>query len=362
MPLKRHPNKIIEREGVNYIRSLVESANCIVTEIDTRDDLGIDCYIDFTINDFATGFTISAQIKSGKSFKDSRGYKIVAGRDHLDRWANHTLQVAGLVYDPDKKCAFWISISDYLRDHPEAVTKASHTIRLSNTNVLNEHTFESFRTYFINRITDYKTFENFGRSLNEFSDFANPERCYNGLKSLFSNHRDKEAAWTYIITSFEHIQAIGIKGNILGMLSNFLDNGNIFWNSQSQEYAHYQMSSIRTHVANTIKKHFSPGSVEQAISFLKDGITRHAFPYLVFLVLNQVEGIDEIIHKLASNESRSIEERQHLYWLYAHFAQHRSKEFAIARIRDFVSKNPDDDGILRGTIETIEREGYIQTG
>lgn len=362
MPLVRHPNKVTERAGVNYIQTVVEQANSVFNPIHQENDLGIDCYIDFTIDNYATGFTVCAQIKSGESFKDSLGYKIPASKSHIQRWAESILPVVGFVYDPGTQCAYWVSISDYLHKNLELLNKESHVIRVPADNTFRSDTFASFRNHFKSAIEEYKSYENYGRSLDEFADFTSPYRCYNGLKSLFSNHKSRKATWTYIITCFEHITEPGIQGNILGVLSNFLDNPNVFWSTQNPAYEHYQRSSVRYHVLNTIKEGFSRNAVYKATGFLKDGINQGTFSHLVFLVLNEVNKIEETVYDLAVSHEMPSDDRQHLCWLYAHFAQHHSPEKVVTQIRDFVVKYGDDDGVLIAVADTIEKDGYIQTG
>jgi hypothetical protein len=361
MPLKRPATKVTERTGVNYVRTLVENANSVFNEIDQGNDLGIDCYIDFTIDNNTTGFSICAQIKSGDSYKDKSGYKIPADRAHMERWAESLLPVVGLVYDPSEGCAFWISISDYLRDNPHLLNSKSHTIRVSKDNKLNTSTFLSFRTNQISRITEYKSYENFGRSLDEFSCFNNPSKCYNGLKALFSNHGDRYAAWLYITMGLEYVCEEGIQVNILGMVSNFVIE-DVLWDSRKGEFTRYQKSMLREEVLRTISKHFTSNSVKIAITFLRYGINRGSLSHRIFLLLDKIGGIDDIVYSLADNNNIPLEDRQHLYWLYAHFAQHRSKEKALMRIRQFISDFGDEDGILLGTIETIEQQRFIPTG
>ncbi|WP_394347977.1 DUF4365 domain-containing protein [Ilyomonas limi] len=47
------------------------------------------------------------QIKSGSSYKDSKGYKIPVNKQHLAYWYNPINPIIGIVYAPDLKKAFW---------------------------------------------------------------------------------------------------------------------------------------------------------------------------------------------------------------------------------------------------------------
>ncbi len=362
MTTKRTFNKITEKVGVKYIRSVVESHNCIYQAIDLENDQGNDCFIEFIDNNTATSFCVFAQIKSGKSYKDKSGYKIPADSDHLQYWANHILPIAGIVYDLDLEKAYWVNITEYLKSNSQIIPKNSHNIRIDRINEFSPETFPHFKEHFTQYSQEYKNYENFGRSLEAFTNLAQPEICYTGLKSLFANHRERQASWYYIILNFGNIREKGIQMNILGMLSNYLDNSTVFWNSE--DYMHYQASTIRLRIAEFIDELFTSNAIKSSLGYLKEGIAKGSFAYLVFLVLNQINDIHEVIYQLAFSEDIEPDERNKLFWLYIHFAQHRSIDNTIAAIDDFLIRYPNNDEayLFQGIKETIINEGYIQTG
>jgi hypothetical protein len=362
MTTKRNSNKPIENLGVEFIKSIVKSHNCIYQAISLNNDQGNDCFIEFIDNNIATSFCVFAQIKSGKSYKDKTGYKIPADLDHLQYWNNHLLPIAGIVFDVDLERAYWVNITEYLKVNPQILLNKSHNIRVDRNNELSLKNFSLFRVHFTNYSRDYKNYENFGRSLEAFTNIAQPEICYTGLKSLFANHRERQASWYYIILNFANIREKGIQINILGMLSNYLENSTVFWNSE--DYLHYQASSIRLKIADFINELFTPKAVKVSLSYLKDGIAKGSFAYLVFLVLNQLNDIHDIIYQLALSKDIELNERNNLFWLYIHFAQHRSIERTIAAIDDFLIKYPNNEEayLFEGIKETIIKDGYIQTG
>lgn len=52
------------KAGINYVRTIVESHNCIFQKIDQENDVGIDALIEVVKNERPTGNFIAAQIKS----------------------------------------------------------------------------------------------------------------------------------------------------------------------------------------------------------------------------------------------------------------------------------------------------------
>ncbi len=65
--MKYPKTKIIEQEGINYIAYVVNQMGCIWRET-TKNDIGIDGYIELIENGESNGFIIGVQCKSGESF------------------------------------------------------------------------------------------------------------------------------------------------------------------------------------------------------------------------------------------------------------------------------------------------------
>ncbi|PWK80446.1 uncharacterized protein DUF4365 [Mucilaginibacter oryzae] len=362
MSTKRSQNKATEKLGLKYIQSVVEEHNCIFQAIDLENDQGNDCFIEFIDNNIATSFCVFAQIKSGKTYKDKSGYKIPADSDHLQYWINHILPIVGIVYDLEFNKAYWVNITEYLKVNPQVLLNKSHNIRIDKCNEFSAETFSYFKEHFIVYSLEYKNYENFGRSLEAFSEVANPDICYKGLKSLFANHRERQASWYYIVLNIANIKEKAILGNILGMLSNYLDNPTVLW--KAKDYSHYQLSTIGVKVKEYINQLFTAETVRASLCFLKDGIVKGSFSYLVFLVLKEVRGIQDIVYELALAENLELDERNRLFWLYIHFDQYISGNKTISAIDDFLVRYPDNDEafLFEGIKDTIVRDGYIQTG
>ncbi len=362
MSTKRNSNIAIERKGIRFIQSIVEDNDCIFHEIDLRNDQGNDCYIELINDNVATGFTVLAQIKSGKSYKDKSGYKIPADNAHLTYWSNCVNPVVGIVYDKEKNQAYWENISEYLKNHPDVLLQEHHTIRISQENVFDNAYFEFFIRYFIDYIKAYKSFENYGRSLNQFSQVEAPSVCYEGLKSLFSNHRDRNSSWFYIIANFGKIAEIGIHKNILGMLGNFAENPHIFWHRGNMEY--YPSNEMSNFIADLVNKYFDERCIKIAISFLKEGVVRGSFPFLVYLVLCWKKDIHVILRQIMQKDNLEEDERNLFFWLYIHFAHRVDVNNTILEIEQYLANYPDDNDnyLFQGMMESIKNDGFIQIG
>jgi len=135
--------------GVNLIKSFADENDCYFHEIVQENDVGIDAFIEFTKDSENTGRCIAVQIKNGNSFfnKDKSICKIPID-NHYKYWENHSLDVYGIVCDYDRKLAFWVSITDYLKDYKEDI----ETGKLKNitfpTMKINELNSKTFATIF----------------------------------------------------------------------------------------------------------------------------------------------------------------------------------------------------------------------
>lgn len=331
-------NKFIEDSGSTYANKIVRENNCIYQEVDLKNDQGNDCYIEFITDEVATSFCVFAQIKSGKSYRDKSGYKIPANKDHMAYWNNHTNPVAGIVYDETKQEAFWVNISEYLSTNPHVLEQKSHTIRVASENSFSD--FDSFKQHFKEYIQLYKSFKNYGKSLDNFAQLYNPFICYDGFKSLYSNHRNRSSAWFYMIASFGKIKEPGIQRNILGVISNYISSDDILWTTDNLEFL--QKDNIKNDISKYLSQCFGKEELEIAIEFIREGIVKGGYNYLVFKVLSLIENIHLILLDITYSES-DPGMRDFDFWLFVHLSQWKSKEFTLQKIEEYFENFPDAD-------------------
>lgn len=63
MTTKRKRSQATSRDGVNFVRRLVERQNSTFQEIDLHNDLGNDAYVEFVVEENTTGCCVALQIK-----------------------------------------------------------------------------------------------------------------------------------------------------------------------------------------------------------------------------------------------------------------------------------------------------------
>ena len=99
MPKRKRLNAI-ERDGVNYVRSIIENANSIFNEIHRENDYGNDGFIELVDGENVTGKFLLVQIKSGKTYNSKSSCSIPADEDHFKYWCSHKLPVIDIMEGP----------------------------------------------------------------------------------------------------------------------------------------------------------------------------------------------------------------------------------------------------------------------
>lgn len=112
--MKLRKNRKTERAAVNAVRTFFEANNCVFQEVDIGNDYGKDAYVDYAVDSNVTGICFAVQIKGGASYKSSKGYIIPLDAAHAKVWAQSTIPIIGIVYDPIDKMLRWCNISKFL--------------------------------------------------------------------------------------------------------------------------------------------------------------------------------------------------------------------------------------------------------
>lgn len=192
MTTKRKRTQATSRDGINFVRRLVERQNSTFQEIDLHNDLGNDAYLEFVVEENATGCCVVLQIKSGRSYRSgSDRYCFQSDRDHFEYWASHTLPVLAVIFDPEREKAVWVDITEHLRVTPSIIAEGPYTIYADRD--FSEPAFPEFRKHCLRYREEYGREANFGRALESFTVREDVERCFDGLGALFAYHRHQLA-------------------------------------------------------------------------------------------------------------------------------------------------------------------------
>jgi hypothetical protein len=147
--MRTHSNRVTSRDGVNVTRLFFEHCGCTFQEIDQQHDFGKDAYIDLADEAGFTPLCVALQVKSGVSYRNSKGDYVVPVEKHSEFWRRSTVPVFGIVYDPDDSQIRWVDLTGYLRANPE---QSDGSIPVSGRHTLDQ---QSLRGAFTNAVRAY---------------------------------------------------------------------------------------------------------------------------------------------------------------------------------------------------------------
>ena len=206
------------REGINFVRAIVEQSNCIFQEIDQHNDYGCDCLIELVEDESPKGFTVAAQIKSGSSFVSKKCCTLKATRSQRNYWANHSLAVVGIVYDPKENTAYWTEISSPKPSRYSPITvEPPFDIRFRKTEI-NQFDRTGFQQFFIPSMKgDCPKLV-----LTEAIDFSlrtDFSLHALGVHCLIAQHGQNPQAWDILFQLFEERKVSEMTDEVLDWLS-----------------------------------------------------------------------------------------------------------------------------------------------
>ena len=103
-------SSVIGEAGVALVQVIVAEQLGWIVRPQLHADKGIDAHLEVVQDDKATGRLLALQVKSGKSrFRESTadGFVFRPKAKHVKYWLRHSLPVAVVLVDVDKKIAYW---------------------------------------------------------------------------------------------------------------------------------------------------------------------------------------------------------------------------------------------------------------
>jgi hypothetical protein len=117
LPTRRKTSST-EKVGVNFVRQVVEAANCIFHEIHHENDYGNDAFVEIVDGEEVTGICVGVQVKSGSSYCTPTSCRIPYSAKQAHYWSNHSLGVLGVVFDPAENVAYWTELKAHCKRTP----------------------------------------------------------------------------------------------------------------------------------------------------------------------------------------------------------------------------------------------------
>jgi hypothetical protein len=349
MTTKRKRTQSTSREGINFVRSLVESQNSTFQEIDLNNDLGNDAYVEFVVDENATGCCVALQIKSGKSYQTANGqFAFQSDRDHFEYWSSHTLPVLAVIFDPSNKRATWVDITNHLTLNPTYITNGPYIIYAYNE--FSESTFQEFRNHCLQYRDHYSQESNFGRALKSFSIREDIERCYDGLSALFAYHRNQLPTWYYLISCLSNYKEHPILRSLIARLCHIPGHGDIFWNKNNRID-----EEVRLNARAFMRERFNRTDALTLLSAIDEsGIDRGTIGQSVHSLIEMLEDSIAIMESIAIDPNNNERVRHSAILFATSSAQQYSPEVALQlldRLRPFI-----EDNGLKDVIDWLEWE------
>ncbi len=359
MTTKRKRSRATEREGVNYVRGIVEAGNSTFTEIGQGNDLGNDAYIEFTLREDATGCCIVVQIKSGSSHfsRDGRRATLRGDRDHFEYWSSHLLPVGAVIFDPRKNKAAWFDVTAHLAANPEQVANGTWSISVTEPREFSAATFHEFRDHFLQYRDQYRQDAHFGRSLEKFSNLGDPEACLDGIRSLFSFHRQRLASWYFVISCFRYFRGHRLRRTLVHALCHIPGHGDIYWHD-----GNIIDSPTRRTASSLIRDKFGREEMLGLLEVVDEwGYERGTIGQCVHAIIDLVEDRTRILGSIAFDIDVEEEARAAALWLLIYYTQGDSPSEAISFIKQYIQKFPHDEHntVLREMARIIEEHGSV---
>lgn len=280
MPIYKQ-SAVTSKDGINFVRTVIEGAGSLFLKIEQESDLGIDALIEFIRDERPLNKQIAVQIKSGSSYYDPASEECAFPiGDHLSYWSSHPLPVFGIVYVPSLKSAFWININRYLEFSSE-----SKSIRFAATRA-NRLDQTSFGVLFMPAVLG----ETPALSFEEAVLLANsdrPSEMYLGLLVLFRRYPNDHAFWERLLSLIRSLSPEEIPPVWIYWLAHIPGHGDIAYYGETpgpevRAYVRGQLASFGHDEAVKLLRIIDPesgigrGTIGQSVEAIVSSLPDHA--------------------------------------------------------------------------------------
>ena len=218
---------ITAKEGINFVRGVVESGGSLFLKIEQENDLGIDAILEFIDNGRPLNKQIAVQIKSGKSYYTHEAKECAFPiASHRNYWSRYPLPVFGLVYVPALQTAYWLNIKHYLEVNPVATV-----IRFQATEA-NKFNSPTFKNLFLSEVVGKTPVLDFEEAFT-LAHSQEPAEIYLGLLVLFRRFPNKTAVWDELVRTFIERPTAEIPPVLLYWLAHIPGHGDIFYHGET---------------------------------------------------------------------------------------------------------------------------------
>lgn len=306
---------ITAKQGINFIRTIVEYSGCLFHKIEQENDLGIDCLIEFIHDEKPANKSIAVQVKSGPSYfnKDSNECLIPVD-SHYEYWVNYPLDVFGIVYVPELDKGFWINIKSYLKENPDV--KAIRFL----VNRSNQFDMQDFNRLFRPCVLGETPYLPLEEALS-FFDSKHQDEFVLGVFVLFRRYINEQIIWEKFIEHVKESEPEEISFSILHYISHIPWHPDIWFSGEmvNSENKKYVISMLNG---------FDKKTVIKLLSLIgEDGIQRGTIGQTIEALLSVIKTINLYLEEIIKDKLLDIEIRHNAAVIYAYYNKKNSLDF-----------------------------------
>lgn len=304
MPKHLKTNKV-SKEGINFIKTIVEKANCIFNETPQQNNLGIDTQIELIKNEIPTTSIIAVQIKSGNSYKINNYYYIPV-ENHYEYWKDYSLDVIGIVYNPKAKKAYWIDVKKYFENNGKVSKIYIYPNRINEFNI---STFKNIIAQFYSNQPATISYSKVG----SFLKSDNTEEFDIGLNSGFVNFSNKNEFWDLMVQYLFENGKDKIINSLLYYLS-FATHGVDVWHSSRYKYKDRNLKYARK-----ILKEIDKENIIKILSLVnsKHAIERDSVGSSIESIISNADNADKKLKEIIYCKDLDRKLRENAVLIYA---------------------------------------------
>jgi hypothetical protein len=338
--------------GVHCVAKVTNEANCLFHEVDQKNDIGNDAFIEFIVEQTATGCCIATQIKSGSSYVRNGRFFFTSDEKHFKYWRNHFLPFCGFVYDPVSDTVRWVDITAHVSSKP-----TQFTIELPDDNIFDRAHFDSFRDHFLSYRPLFSDAANFGKALKEFSHTEDSARCVNGIRALFSFHRNQIETWYFVVSTINNFRGHPLLRFLVATLAHVPGHMDIFWVPGKNTIP----ESVCAEAELVLKRMLSRDSILTLLGAIDDGgIERGTIGQCVDAIVHLAPHRRECLESIIFDANVPADLRYWALLLQIIYEQNRDHSYCVAITEKASSYFTDEEyqERVRSILETLKTPGF----
>lgn len=349
MGLTKKANSVTEREGVNYVRTIVESANCIFHEIHQENDYGNDAFLELVENNNVRGVTVAIQIKSGESYCSAAECKIPATKNHFEYWSEHSLPVIGIVYDPNEKIAYWYNIKQFLKINPERVKAGPYTITFSKKEI-NKVTKNDFVDFFLPAFLKKPIHLEYERAI-RFAADPDFDLHSIGIHTLMRQYRHSLDVWDLFINLFRNRPLKEIDRYLIYFFAHIPGHPDIYW---------HKGNTLSEDLRNNLKariKQFDRDDITRLFMLMDydDGFERGNLGQNVEAIVSLIPNKINLLLSLVRDQGIEPRVRNIAVTLLAYYGQ----QDVLEELKKIALEDTNSSWLVSQLVEQLTKEGYF---